>query len=119
MRLSRYSDTNFQIDRDRLRSQYGCVFLLNGGAVTLKISKPDMVADSTCELEYIAMSEALKETTWLKNFIRNLGVVSTIQEPMELFCDKEGAVAFTKEPRNHGKSRHIYRKYHYVRHRIE
>ncbi|KAI3780419.1 hypothetical protein L2E82_10400 [Cichorium intybus] len=38
---------------------------------------------------------------------------------MELFCDNEGAVALTKEPRDHGKSRHIDGKYHYIRHRVE
>ena len=78
-----------------------------------------MVSNSTCESEYIVASEALKEAAWLKNFIRDLGVAPTIQEPMELFCDNEGVVALTKEPRDHGKSRHNNRKYHYVKHRVE
>jgi len=82
-------------------------------------SKQDTVADSTCESEYIAASEASKEAAWLRNFIGDLGVVPTIQEPMELFCDNEGVVALTKEPRDHGKTRHIDRKYHFIRHRVE
>ena len=38
---------------------------------------------------------------------------------MEIFCDNESAVALAKEPRDHGRSRHIDRKYHFIRHRIE
>ncbi|KAI3700323.1 hypothetical protein L2E82_44949 [Cichorium intybus] len=31
----------------------------------------------------------------------------------------DSAVALTKEPKDHGRSRHILRKYHYVRHKVE
>ncbi|KAI3766855.1 hypothetical protein L2E82_16930 [Cichorium intybus] len=109
LKVSGYTDASFQTDRDNGRSQSGWVFLLNGGAVTWKSSKQETVADSTCESEYIAASEASKEAAWLKNFIGDLGVVSSIQEPMELFCDSKGAVTLTKELRDHGKSRHIDR----------
>ena len=60
-----------------------------------------------------------KEAIWLKNVIGDLGVVPAIKEPMEIFCDSESAVALAKEPRDHGRSRHIDRKYHFIRHQIE
>ena len=69
--------------------------------------------------KYIAASEAAKEAAWLKNFIGDLGVVPSISEPVEIFCDNEGEVALTKEPKDHGKSKHIERKYHFVRHKVE
>ena len=87
--------------------------------MTWKSSKQETVADSTCESEYIVASEASKKAIWLKNFIGDLGAVPSIKEPMEIFCDNEGAVALTKEPRDHGRSRHIDRKYHFIRHRVE
>ncbi|GJY64382.1 hypothetical protein Tco_0465842 [Tanacetum coccineum] len=105
--------------KDDSRSQSGWVFLLNGGAVTWKSSKQDTVADSTCESEYIAACEASKEAIWMKNFIGDLGVVPTVQDPIEIFCDNESAVALTKEPKDHGKSKHIERKYHFVRSKVE
>ena len=49
LRVTCYTDASFQTDRDDSRSQSGCVFLLNGGAVTWKSSKHDTVADSTCK----------------------------------------------------------------------
>ena len=37
---------------------------------------------------------------------------------MEIFCDNEDLVDLTKEPKDHGRSRHIERKYHYIRHKV-
>ncbi|GJS57613.1 retrotransposon protein, putative, ty1-copia subclass [Tanacetum coccineum] len=105
--------------KDDSRSQSGWVFLINGGAVTWKSSKQDTVADSTCESEYIAAFEASKEAIWMKNFIGDLGVVPTVQDPIEIFCDNKSAVTLTKEPKDHRKSKHIDRKYHFVRSKVK
>ncbi|GJR37070.1 hypothetical protein Tco_1212754 [Tanacetum coccineum] len=55
----------------------------------------------------------------MKNFIGDLGVVPTVQDPIEIFCNNESAVALTKEPKDHGKSKHIERKYHFVPRKVE
>ena len=38
---------------------------------------------------------------------------------MELLCGSEGAVSLTKAPRDIGNSKHINRKYHYIKHRVK
>nr|GEW48280.1 hypothetical protein [Tanacetum cinerariifolium] len=60
-----------------------------------------LVADSTRESEYY---EASTEAIWMKNFIGDLRVVPTVQDPIEIFYDNESAVALTKEPKDHEKS---------------
>ncbi|GKC13295.1 retrotransposon protein, putative, ty1-copia subclass [Tanacetum coccineum] len=92
---------------------------LIGLTMTWKSLKQDTVADFTCESEYIAAYEASKEAIWMKNFIEDLGVVPTVQDPIEIFFDNESVVALTKEPKDHGKSKHIERKYHFVRSKVE
>ncbi|KAJ0765449.1 putative RNA-directed DNA polymerase [Helianthus annuus] len=114
-----YTDASFQTDRDGSRSQSGYVFILNGAAVSWKSSKQDVVALSTTESEYIAASLAAQEAAWLKKFIADLGVVPTIQDPLEIFCDNEGAIAQIKEPRAHQKTRHIERRFNYIRDEVE
>ena len=44
-----------------------------------------------------------------------LGVVRMEQVPITLFCDNSGAIAQSKDPRNHKKGKHIERKYHIIR----
>ena len=66
------------------------------------------------EAEYVATCEAAKEAIWLKKFISNLGVVRMEQVHITLFGDNSGAVAQSKDPRNHKKRKHIERKYHII-----
>ncbi|KAK8596977.1 hypothetical protein V6N12_065454 [Hibiscus sabdariffa] len=96
------------------------VFLVYGGeeelgAVSWKCSKQDTLADSTTEAEYIAASEAAKEAVWIKKFITELGVVPSISDAIELYCDNNGAIAQAKEPRSHQRSKHILRRFHLIR----
>ena len=56
-----YVDASFDTDPDDSKSQTGYVFILNGGAVSWCSSKQSVVAESTCEAEYIAASEATNE----------------------------------------------------------
>ena len=80
-----------------------------------KSSRQDTVANSTTESEYIATSEAAMEAVWIRKFITGLGVVPSILDPIELFCDNNGAIAQAKEPRSHQKSKHILRRYHLIK----
>ena len=66
------------------------------------------------EAEYVAACEAAKEAVWLKKFFSDLGVVRMEQVPITLFCDNSGAVAQSKDLRNHKKGKHIERKYHII-----
>jgi len=67
------------------------------------------------QAEYVAASEAAKEAVWLGNFLRDLGVVPSIQAPIILYCDNSGAVANSKEPRSHKRAKDIEHKYHLIR----
>ena len=107
------SDAAFQTDQDDLRSQSGFMFCLNGGAVSWKSSKQETVA------KYVAASDATKEAVWIKKFITELGVVPSILDPVDLFCDDNRAIAQAKEPRSHQKSKHILRRFHLIREIVE
>ena len=73
------------------------------------------MADSTTEAEYIGASEAPKETVWIRKIIAELGVVPSISGLVDLYCDNNGAIAQTKEPRSQLKSKHILRRCHLIR----
>ena len=77
--------------------------------------KQRCIADSTIEAEYVVACKIAKEAIWLKKFLMELRVVPTSLSPIALYCDNSGAVAQSKEPRNHGKGKHIEWKYHLIR----
>ncbi|XP_037494545.1 secreted RxLR effector protein 161-like [Jatropha curcas] len=84
-----YTDSDFQTDKDSRKSTSGNAFVLGGGAISWRSIKQTCVADSTMEVEYVAASEAAKEAVWLRNFLMDLGVVSSVQlPPITLYCDK-------------------------------
>ena len=72
--------------------------------------KQSSIADSTMEAEYIAAFEAAKEAVWLRNFLMNMGVVTSVQSTVTLYYDNSGVVVNSKEPRSHKRGKHIERK---------
>ena len=110
-----YTNLDFQSDLDFKKSTSGCVFTLGGGAISCRCIKQSCIADSTVEAEYVVACEVAKEAISLKKFLSDLGVMRMEQVPITLFCDNSGAVAQSKNPRNHKKGEHIDRKYHIIR----
>ncbi|KAK8628491.1 hypothetical protein V6N13_009079 [Hibiscus sabdariffa] len=90
-----YTDASFQTDKDDSRSQPGFVFCLNGA------------------------SEAAKEAVWIKKFITGLGVIPSILDAVDRYCDNNGAIAQAKELRSHQRSKHILRRFHLIREIID
>ena len=107
-----YTNSNFMSDKDSRKSTSGHLFTLGGGAVSLRSIKQKCIADSTAEAEYAC--ESAKEAFWLKKFLMELEVVPASLSPITLYCDNSGAVAQSKELRNHMKGKHIERKYHLI-----
>ncbi|GJZ20127.1 retrotransposon protein, putative, ty1-copia subclass [Tanacetum coccineum] len=119
LRVSCYTDAGYLTDADDLKSQTGYVFVLNGGAVDWKSAKQSIFATSSAEAEYIAAYDASKEAVWVRKFIYGLGVVPTIEKPINMYCDNTGAIAIAKESGITKGARHFRAKVHYLREVIE
>ncbi|GKF83455.1 hypothetical protein Tco_0245111, partial [Tanacetum coccineum] len=70
---------------------------------------------SATESEYIAASEAAMEAVWIRKFVLGLGIVPTINEPLNMYCDNSAAIHYANEPGVQRGARHYHRRYHYVR----
>ncbi|GAB2295500.1 hypothetical protein Dimus_038360 [Dionaea muscipula] len=119
LKIKGFTDSSFQLDIDDSKSVLSFVFTLNGGAVIWKSFKQETTADSTTEAEYIVASEAAKEAVWMKKFITELGVVPSIIDSVVVYCDNNGPIAQAMEPRSHQKSKHVLRRYHFIREIVE
>ncbi|GJU79914.1 hypothetical protein Tco_1282279 [Tanacetum coccineum] len=96
-------------------------FLVYGGEEELRVTGYCNASWQTDKDDSHSQSayEASKEVIWMKIFIGDLGVVPTVQDPIKIFCDNESVVALNKEPKDHRKSKHIERKYHFVRSKVK
>ncbi|GKB10542.1 hypothetical protein Tco_0844465 [Tanacetum coccineum] len=117
--VSCYTDAGYLTDADDMKSQTGYVFILNGGAVDWKSTKQSIFATSSTYAEYIAAFDASKEAVWIRKFIFGLGVVPTIEEPINMYYDNTRAIAIAKDHRVTKGARHFCVKVHYHRETIE
>ncbi|GJY45431.1 RNA-directed DNA polymerase, eukaryota, reverse transcriptase zinc-binding domain protein [Tanacetum coccineum] len=62
--------------------------------VDWKSAKQIIFATSSVKAEYIAAYDASKEAVWVRKFIFGLGVVPTIEEPINMYCDNTGAIGY-------------------------
>jgi hypothetical protein len=67
------------------------------------------------EAEYMTASDAANDTVWLREFVIELGVCPSAQDPVNIYCDNTGAIANAKEPRFHSTAKYILRRCHAIR----
>lgn len=108
-----YVDAAWSDDVETSRSTGGYVFISSQGAVGWSSKRQPMVALSSTEAEYISMCYAGQHLAWLRTFFEDVGYPQ--KRPIELFNDNQGAIALSKDPQYRARTKHIQRKYHYVR----
>ncbi|GJV70187.1 retrotransposon protein, putative, ty1-copia subclass [Tanacetum coccineum] len=114
LRVSCYTDAGYLTDSDDLKSQTGYVFILNGSSVDWKSAKQSIFATSSAEAKYIAAYDASKEAVWVRKFISGLGVVLTIEEPINMYCDNTREITIANESGITKGARHIRAKVYYL-----
>lgn len=110
--LVSFTDSDMSGDVDSSKSTSGYLVTFAGGAVAWQSRLQKCVALSTAEEEFIAATEACKELLWMKNFCEEIGFK---QEKYELLCDSQSAICLGKNSTFHSKSKHIQRRYHWIR----
>ncbi|CAM8969676.1 unnamed protein product [Rhodiola kirilowii] len=70
--ITGYCDSDFAASTDTRKSHSGIMFIVFGTAVSWKATLQPVVALSTTEAEYIAITEAVKEALWLKGLLGEL-----------------------------------------------
>ena len=107
-----FVDSDFAGDLDKRRSLTGYVFTIGGCAVSWRATLQSIVACSTTDAEYMAISEACKEAIWLRGLYTELCGDSSCPT---VFSDSQSAIYLTKNPMYHERTKHIDVRYHYIR----
>ncbi|KAK4402464.1 Retrovirus-related Pol polyprotein from transposon TNT 1-94 [Sesamum angolense] len=75
--------------------------------------KQATVAQSSAEAEYIAAAATSSIAIWLRRILEDMGEKQ--EEPTTIYCDNKSAIAITKNPVQHSRTKHIDIKYHSLR----
>lgn len=112
-----FSDADYASEIDKRRSCSGFVVKLAGGAINWHSKRQEIVAVSSTEAEYIALSTTAKEMLYLNQFMFELTNVNI--EPSKIYVDNTSSINLAKNAAYHDRTKHIDVRYHHLRDSIE
>ncbi|GMP68770.1 hypothetical protein CsSME_00028274 [Camellia sinensis var. sinensis] len=115
LHLVGYCDADWGGDLDERKSTSGYAFMLSDGAISWSSKKQSCIALSTMEAEFVACSSAVQEAVWLRRFLQHLDVVTHTSDPVTIHCDSMAALAYAKDPKYHGRTKHIDVRFNFIR----
>jgi len=86
----------------------GYVFILSQAPVSWRCTLQTTVALSMTEVEYIALTEAIKEAIWLQGLMDDSGIE---QDYLRVHCDNMSAIYLAKNQIYHARTKHVDVKY--------
>jgi hypothetical protein len=111
-----WSDSDWGSDTDSRRSRSGLALELLGGLLTWASKMQKTVALSSCEAEYMAIAEAVKDVLWFLNFMAELKL--EVEVPVPLYIDNMSAIHLAENPVSHQRSKHIDMRYKFIRENV-
>ncbi|XP_016704264.1 uncharacterized protein [Gossypium hirsutum] len=83
------------------------------GAFAWNSKKQDVVAQSSAEVEYVSIATATNQAIWLKKILADLE--QNTNEAITIWVDNKFAITITKNPVQHGGTKHINDKFHAIK----
>nr|GEW00574.1 retrovirus-related Pol polyprotein from transposon TNT 1-94 [Tanacetum cinerariifolium] len=111
-----FVDADYAKDPDKGRSIIGYVFMVHGCVVSWKATLQHVVALSTTEAVYMALTEDVKESIWLKSLLIELGVNL---RSVVVNCDNQSTIHLSRNSMFHERTKHINVRYHFIRKIVE
>ena len=112
-KLVGFTDSDWAGSLDDRKSTSGYIFCLGSNAISWSSKKQKSVALSSAEAEYIAATDSACEAVWLRRILKDLQFDQ--EESTKIFCDNMSAIAMTKNPVFHARSKHIELRHHFIR----
>ena len=83
----------------------------------MELSKENIVALSSTEAEFIALTHATKEALWLQNFITE--VIQPLKSPIRLYSENQSAITIAYGNQQHTRTKHFDIRLYFLRDTIE
>jgi hypothetical protein len=110
--LHAYSDASFADHLQQRTSTLGYLVYLAGAPIAWSSRKAQTIPRSSLDAEYYAIDGAVCELMWAARWLGDVDV-KPVEPPLR--CDSEGAIALARNQADHGRSKHVDVKHHFVR----
>ena len=115
LKLTGYCDASYSNLEDS-SSLCGYAFLLGNTPIEWKSLRQPIVALSTAESEYIALTPCFQAGLWLRGFLNEIKIE---QNTTTIFEDNQASIFLANNPQNSKRTRHIQVRYHWIRQYLE
>ena len=110
-------DSDWAGSIDDRRSTSGYVFQLGSKSISWSSKKQATVALSSSEAEYVSATSAACEAVWLRRILKDLQ--QKTEDTTTIYCENISAIAMTKNPVFHSRTKHIEIRHHFIRELVE
>ena len=112
-------DSDWGADVETRRSVTGFVFTANGSPIYWRSKRHTIVALSSGEAEYVALSSFARKANWLRKLFFEMNTQSPWQDnikipPMPIHVDSTTAISIASRDSSTPRTKHIDLKYHHV-----
>jgi len=114
--IEAYCDSDWAGDESDRKSVSGGLTFLFGNLVSWGSRKQKTVALSSCEAEYMAITEEMKDILYLTHLMEPIVELSY---PVTLHIDNMGAGYMAQNAINNQRTKHIDIRYHFIRQHIQ
>ena len=108
-----FSDSDWAGDLITRRSTSGYIFYFGNSPIIWQSKLQPIVALSSTEAEYMALTNATQEALWIRSLLKEFGF--SMNMPTTVWCDNKGAIDLTYNPIHHKRTKHIDLRYHFIR----
>jgi hypothetical protein len=122
VRVNGYTDADFAACISR-RSRSGYAFFCGDSLVSWLSKKQSLIALSTCEAEYYALTEGGKEAIHLRRLFWEFEhqrpyVEGVNSDALTILCDNQSTIMVAKDPAEHKVMKHVDIRYKWIQERI-
>jgi len=114
-KLEIFSDSDWARDKIKRRSVTGYIGYFLNTPIVFRVCYQPTIALSSCEAEYMALSDAAKEVLFFNNFFKELKPQANLGLPVTMHVDNTAALALSTTLVTNKRTKHIDIRFHFLR----
>lgn len=99
-----------------IKTTTGYMVKSGSGIISWSSKLQSIVTLSTTEAEYVAATASGKEIYWVQNLLKEISYMPPV--PTKLFIDNQFAISVAKNPKHHGRKKHLDLCYYWLREKV-